>query len=772
MMGDKQVLLFCPHDVEMLKSELEVDFRVVCETQASKLASEVGKGYDAIIILGMVTEAWQGQLGAEAERQIGEYLHQGGTAILVHEAIYGGANPVLVKDVLGLKDINAFPAEELDTIAIYPEEEGDYSFVAGFFEKFDVKPQELFDYREQVPKRSLVLSGVTHHSHREIRLPIAWVQKTGKGRALCCVLSHYSAGLRQHMRNVVLQGVWGLTCGERPRDLVFLTGAGASKPFGQNSRRSDDQETEGFPLMGDFMLEIDHRLRRSTEVSEQAKAMWQRLFKHCEGEGPLDLERGLEVLNLLDSARFYDGLAVWSDAPGDQAEDDGMDKQEGPGRAAQTCGPAIETACPRAGYGEEDAEQTRESAGELLQKIRWFIRDRLSRISAVHDPGEHWRLLCGPDLPARLLLFATTNYDRIHERVLRNMQLEYVDGFRGTRWEPGVLLEHSSAVRLLKLHGSIDWFQASQSGTIIRSELIAETATHPDTGELMSEVIIYPTQAKTLAGEPFAEIFCRFREMMLGFDGILIIVGHSLRDDEIVGVIDEALRRDRRMRIVLVDPNAESLVKERFGHSRGGNVIPLRASFGSPQAILDLRRTLQELDLDTVSRRSPTVIKFDKPGDATNLGWEFGEGSGEAKIEQMGSHGPFLLSVSGEKQKWALDYTFPYALAADALTVELMSDGIFSFYLRIRLSDHSCRWLNYTSDKPEGWNKRATAGEWRVGLGTAACTGSLEKISRDIFADVAATYGENGRFLDRVLAFRMRGDWHLHSVSLAWRVDR
>lgn len=769
-MRDKRMLLFCPHDAQMLKSELELDFQVSHESEPSGLAHHDFCGYDVIVILGMITRTWKGELGTDTEGHIGGYLHDGGTVILVHEAIYGGANPTLVKEILGLTETKALAADTIGGIDVYPSGSGRHRHIARLFEKCTVPAQELFDYRDDVSPDDMILSGVTHSLYgEEIRVPIAWVQEVGGGRALCSVLSHEPSWLVRHTRNVVLQGAWGLSYGERVRDIVFLTGAGASRPFGQPRERSDGQVTRGFPLMSDFLLEINDEINRSGDVSDAAKLVWQELFRRCEEEHQRDLERALEVLNLLASARFYDGLSVWWHVKGDSLDDGTRTAGlEGAGDEALTDGPTDQSAYGSVGRDKGPAAHPRESARELLLKIRWLIRQRLSKLSKGFHHCECWRSLCGADLPLRVVAFATTNYDRIHELALRDMGVDHVDGFVETAWEPSAFAEHLGVPRLFKLHGSIDWLRAVESGSISRSEVIAQEATHSDTGELMSEVVIYPTEAKTLAQEPFAEIFCRFREAMLALNGTLIIVGHSLRDEEIVGVVKEALLRNRSLQLIVVDPNADALIDNQLGDEWRDRVAPLQVEFGDRRAVVAVRRTLWKLSSDALASRHPTTIQFDSPGPATAVGWEFGEGSGDAEVQRLETGSQLLLCVRDGGRKWALDYSFPVGVVADALTVRLKCDSTFSFYLRVRLSDRSCRWLNYTSGKEEGWKKRASSGEWRIGLGNAKCTGSLEEVARDIFEDVAMTYGQNGRFLDRVLAFRIREEWHLHSVTLGW----
>ena len=75
----------------------------------------------------------------------------------------------------------------------------------------------------------------------------------------------------------------------------------------------------------------------------------------------------------------------------------------------------------------------------------------------------------------------TLNHDTLLERTFRAAGLEFADGFGesvdGVRyWEPGRFEGPEPSRRLVKLHGSVDWFLLRPDGGEFHEEKIAQVS--------------------------------------------------------------------------------------------------------------------------------------------------------------------------------------------------------------------------------------------------------------------------------------------------------
>lgn len=150
------------------------------------------------------------------------------------------------------------------------------------------------------------------------------------------------------------------------------------------------------------------------------------------------------------------------------------------------------------------------------------------------------------------ITLVTTNYDTLLEDALALNQVGYVDGFDGGAmgfWNNRFFGSDSPPMtggraghraRVLKLHGSIDWY-ADQSRIAMRRR---DGASYPDAESI--ELLIYPQAAKYYAvrQQPFVALFDEFRDTLVGSaESAIFICGYSFGDAHINDEIERAMER-------------------------------------------------------------------------------------------------------------------------------------------------------------------------------------------------------------------------------------
>jgi hypothetical protein len=158
----------------------------------------------------------------------------------------------------------------------------------------------------------------------------------------------------------------------------------------------------------------------------------------------------------------------------------------------------------------------------------------------------------------------TTNYDRTFEVAAASGGFITIDGFsfdsrrsfNGKFFDYDIVLTKNNRVttednfapnviHLYKLHGSIDWFQEGKA-------IIQRSA--PSTDEL--PLMIFPNRDKFQLSydQPYFEMMSRFQnELRKSGSTTLIIIGFSFGDNHINRVIEEALRHNAFLKIIVID---------------------------------------------------------------------------------------------------------------------------------------------------------------------------------------------------------------------------
>lgn len=152
----------------------------------------------------------------------------------------------------------------------------------------------------------------------------------------------------------------------------------------------------------------------------------------------------------------------------------------------------------------------------------------------------------------------TTNYDRLVEVAATSIGVQCADGFEpaSSRPESKWNNEFSSGLRLVKLHGSVNWYQEEDSESLFRLERGYSLPSHEyrlthGTCALRPLMII-PTLEKAILQRPYAGLFTQFGDALKEID-IFVVIGNSLRDDHLRNTVIE---RAAGLNIILVNPAA------------------------------------------------------------------------------------------------------------------------------------------------------------------------------------------------------------------------
>lgn len=114
--------------------------------------------------------------------------------------------------------------------------------------------------------------------------------------------------------------------------------------------------------------------------------------------------------------------------------------------------------------GDDDARWT---THELAEKATTYIRDIIwssFKVVSIPEDFNYLNIFCeaANDEQIESIDFFTLNHDTLLESLFSLNGLAYSDGFEGeeSRWNPDLLRERNEKNRILKLHGSTNWFES------------------------------------------------------------------------------------------------------------------------------------------------------------------------------------------------------------------------------------------------------------------------------------------------------------------------
>jgi hypothetical protein len=170
------------------------------------------------------------------------------------------------------------------------------------------------------------------------------------------------------------------------------------------------------------------------------------------------------------------------------------------------------------------------------------------------------------------LHLVTLNHDTLLEQYLTTNGVEFVDGFGGrdgdVRWSDDCVFDAPSPrVRILKLHGSVNWYSFARAGRARTAILETGVAAAKDgNGKLLTQRFRRPSflsginKMVSYQRGIYADIHFRFNEVLRQCERI-IMSGYGWGDTAISFQLDTWLDRRRTNRIILLHQNPQELTE-------------------------------------------------------------------------------------------------------------------------------------------------------------------------------------------------------------------
>lgn len=160
----------------------------------------------------------------------------------------------------------------------------------------------------------------------------------------------------------------------------------------------------------------------------------------------------------------------------------------------------------------------------------------------------------------------TTNYDNVIELYAKRNGIRIYDGYKEQVtgyyvFDPEYYEKSAAALRLYKLHGTVTYAKLD-SGEIERLPLIPRTGPLVISGRKAFPDLIYPGMHRYLAREPQLELLNLLKKSLL-LCRICIVVGYSFRDPNIRQLFADTCRKNNSLKIYLVSPNADHIIREK-----------------------------------------------------------------------------------------------------------------------------------------------------------------------------------------------------------------
>jgi hypothetical protein len=155
------------------------------------------------------------------------------------------------------------------------------------------------------------------------------------------------------------------------------------------------------------------------------------------------------------------------------------------------------------------------------------------------------------------LTIATLNYDRTIENV-SELYDEQCDTLIEGWLESGTLASDSSGLKLLKLHGSIDWIFEGEIGYLQHDQLPLRRLRQVDPSEKQyyaAPAVVFGEAGKLRAEGPFLELLLAWAAQ-LRKSIALLVVGYSFRDTHVNEIIARWFNGDPKRRIIVLDPSS------------------------------------------------------------------------------------------------------------------------------------------------------------------------------------------------------------------------
>lgn len=164
----------------------------------------------------------------------------------------------------------------------------------------------------------------------------------------------------------------------------------------------------------------------------------------------------------------------------------------------------------------------------------------------------------------------STNYDYAFEHVAIEKGIKVFDNFisKGQRqiWNERIEFDGDQGFKLIKLHGSVTWYSDDQ-GNI--EKIYYNTNLNPQ-GHEVAKIVIVPTRFKDIYSQHFFALYSHYLNALTR-SKVMIIAGHSLRDDYLrAGIIERNRKGD--FQIIVIDPTYPPSLKNELPPVRLGKI--------------------------------------------------------------------------------------------------------------------------------------------------------------------------------------------------------
>lgn len=223
-------------------------------------------------------------------------------------------------------------------------------------------------------------------------------------------------------------------------------------------------------------------------------------------------------------------------------------------------------------YPDTPEEWTKKKIEESELFIKSIVYHELSR-PIISDSTLSFILELAQQKDQRPLTIATLNHDTIVEQVFQASNRSLFDGFQKTDmlcpfvgWQETRI---ASNTRLIKLHGSINWWHRREGEKITLHRM--DTIGEEDRGNF-SSLALFVTGSLAKQGVTnrtgFKEMFDEFKRS-LDCNDTLFVCGYSFRDEHVNDYIENWMRSSRQNILTVFDPNVNKLRDStRFFNSR------------------------------------------------------------------------------------------------------------------------------------------------------------------------------------------------------------
>ena len=211
----------------------------------------------------------------------------------------------------------------------------------------------------------------------------------------------------------------------------------------------------------------------------------------------------------------------------------------------------------------EEKVDSLEAAEEIRAEVEWFVQHSAERVGA-RDATLMW----GPTLrngQTHEVTLVTTNYDRAIEMAANAAGVRLHDGYAEfsdleTAYWQGFSGEHSEGVRLVKLHGSTDWYATDGTADPVKLRhpvaLYGRSELRLPSGPRLRSALILPSREKMLTNKPYPRLSQAFLNAADECD-LAVFVGSSLRDPHIA---EAARSTAERASTFVVNPDGDIAV--------------------------------------------------------------------------------------------------------------------------------------------------------------------------------------------------------------------